>query len=204
MLVPEPPNATLSCEGANATGAGATSVANATAANCSLEVTRLARGGANGSLGAGLGDGGGANGSNGSNASSPPLCAHSGPRRMWLADQATPSPKPGRGGGGGGGGGGAEEEEELAAALRSMAASSRVKGGGGRAAAPPPPPPPTRANATRCIRQRYVRGGVSWLVDVSGWAKSGAVLGSHFGKLLDPNPPPDPNQPPNPNQPPEP
>ena len=107
VLVPEPPNATAGCEGANATGAnatgaGATTVAAATAANCSHEVTRLARGGANGSLVTRLGDGGGANRSNGSNASSPPLCAHSGPRRMWLADHATPSPKPGRGGGGGG------------------------------------------------------------------------------------------------------
>ena len=167
LLVPEPPNATAGCAGANAT-----------AANCSHDIARAR-------LSRAIGDGGGANGSNSTNESSPPLCAHSGPRRMWLLAQATPSPKPGRGGGGSSGDSRAEEEDEVAAAFRSMGGASRFKGvGGGRAAAPPPPP--KRANATRCVKQRYVRGPVSWLVDVSSWAKSGAVLGSHFGKLLDP------------------
>ena len=30
-----------------------------------------------------------------------------------------------------------------------------------------------------------MRGRVSYLVDISGWAKGGAVLGAHFGKLAE-------------------
>jgi len=166
---------------------------NTTAANATANVTNASSSSSSSgaaAIGPSHGNDSLANRSNATDAA--PACAHSGPPRMWLAGEAVPTSKPGKVAGGMRGPVASDDDDAVMLAVISRPAvllspSSRGASRGSSSGSPPPPPPPRSApNAPPpCARLHYVRGRVSYLVDVSGWARSGAVLDATDNKLAD-------------------